>query len=188
MIATLRGEVSEKIGANIILDVAGVGYDLFVTSHDFGKATGMQKFYVYEHIREQSHDLFGFIDLAAKHLFELLLTVNGVGPKAAMAIMDLGAMGDVQTAIATGDTKFIQSASGVGKKVAERVVVDLKDKLGEGLDLSAAGLINPKGAGDEAAAALESLGFSREDAAKSLSGIDINLSTEERIKLALKKR
>ncbi len=188
MIATLTGEVSEKIGSILVLDVQGVGYGLLVTSHDFGASTiGKKcKVYVYEHIREQSHDLFGFLDIASQQLFELLLSVNGVGPKMALAVLDLGAMGDVQSAIARGDTKFIQAASGVGKKVAERIVVDLKDKLGEGVDLATVGLIHPKGASDEAVAALESLGFSREDAAKALSGIDVNLSTEERIKQALK--
>ena len=190
MIATLRGNVSEKIGASVVLDVGGVGYELFVASHDFGTAIEGKttKFYIYEHIREQAHDLYGFLELSSKNLFELLLSVNGVGPKMALAVLDLGAMGDVQSAIASGDTKFIQGANGVGKKVAERIVVDLKDKLGDGVSLSAAGILSPRGVGDEAAAALEALGFTREDANRALSSVDQTLPTEERIREALKRR
>ncbi len=185
MIATLQGEVSEKLGTSLVVDVGGVGYELSVTSHDFGTASGKQKFYVYEHIREQAHDLYGFLDIASKQLFELLLSVNGVGPKMALAVLDLGTMGSVQAAIGSGDTKFIQAASGVGKKVAERIVVDLKDKLGDGVSLSQAGILSPAGPGDEAVAALEALGFSREDANRALSGIDPSLPLEDRVKQAL---
>src|SRR5690606_30888539 len=93
MIATLTGVVSEKLGELVVLDVQGVGYGLIVTTADYGRAATGQaaKFYVYEHLRENMHDLFGFSELDAKKLFEQLLGVKNVGPKAAMAVLDIAA-------------------------------------------------------------------------------------------------
>lgn len=191
MIATLNGVVSEKLGSVVVLDVSGVGYGLLVTNEDSGRlVTGQKsKVYIHEHIREQSHDLFGFCRLDTLQLFELLLTVNGVGPKMALSVLSVGSSNDVRAAIATGDVKFIQQASGVGKRVAERIVVDLKDKVGlEGVDLAMTGLLQGTGTllKDEAVEALVSLGYSPQDAAVALNNIDPSLSTEDRIKLALK--
>jgi Holliday junction DNA helicase RuvA len=145
--------------------------------------------YVYEHIREQSHDLFGFVTLDTKQLFELLLGVNGVGPKMALSVMSIGTASDVRSAIATGDVKYIQAAQGVGKRVAERIVVELKDKVGlEGVDLASTGLLQGENVlmKDEAVEALVALGYSAQDAAVALQNVDADLPTEERIKLALK--
>jgi holliday junction DNA helicase RuvA len=190
MIATLTGIVAEKLGEQVVLDVGGVGYGLLVTNEDYGRlVTGQSsKVYIHEHIREQSHDLFGFCTLDTKQLFELLLGVNGVGPKMALSMLSIGNAGAVRTAIATGDVKFIQQANGVGKRVAERVVVDLKDKVGlEGVDLSTTGLLQGQNVllADEAVEALVSLGYSAQDACVALQGVDPSLSTEERIKQAL---
>lgn len=191
MIATLSGTVTERLGALVVLDVRGVGYGLQVTTEDFGRlATGQAaKLYVYEHIREQVHDLFGFVALDTKQLFEQLLEVNGVGPKMALNVLSIGNGSEVRIAIAGGDVKFIQQANGVGKRVAERIVVELKDKVGlEGVDLSTTGMLQGENLllKDEAVEALVSLGYSPQDAAQALHGIDPELSTEERIKLALK--
>src|SRR5262245_53910852 len=132
MIATLTGKVSEKLQEIVVLDVGGVGYGILVTAEDHGKLkTGDTiKLYVYEYIRESIHDLYGFLNLDTKYLFELLLGVNGVGPRMELNMLSIGNVPEVSKAIANGDVKFIQSANGVGKKVAERVVVDLKDKVG----------------------------------------------------------
>src|ERR1700722_6750960 len=138
MIAVLSGVVSEKLADMVVLDVHGVGYGLLIPAEDYGRlATGEPtKLYVYEHIREQSHDLFGFLQRDTKNLFEQLLDVNGVGPKGALSLLSIGSAQDVRQAIASGDLKFIQRANGVGKRVAERVVVELKDKVGlVGVDL-----------------------------------------------------
>lgn len=191
MIATLTGIVSEKLGDTVVLDVQGVGYGLFMTTEDFGRLpTGeTTKIYVYEHIREQAHDLFGFTALDTKKLFELLLGVNGVGPKMALSVLSIGTSGNVRTAIATGDVKYIQQAAGVGKRVAERIVVDLKDKVGlEGVELSTTGLLQGEQVlmQDEAVEALVSLGYSAQDASAALQHVDPALPTEARIKLALK--
>lgn len=189
MITTLSGTISEKIADTVVVDVRGVGYGLLVPAEDFGNlATGDPvKFYIYEHIRENSHDLFGFKYLDTKVLFEKLLDVNGVGPKMALNILSIGSVSQVLMAISSGDVKFLQSASGVGKRVAERVVVDLKDKVGLPSDAADALLSRPSiNTKDEAVQALTSLGYSSEDALFALASVDKDLPTSERVKQALK--
>lgn len=190
MIATLTGTISETVGDTTILDVDGVGYGVLLAVEDFGRLQRGQraKLYIYEHIREQSHDLFGFSSLDTKQLFEQLLGVNGVGPKMALNVLSVGTASEVRTAIAGGDTKFIQRASGVGKRVAERIVVELKDKVGlEGVELNATNLLYGTQAsnGDEAAQALIALGYSPQDATAALAQVPVDLPLEARIKQAL---
>lgn len=191
MIATLSGTIAEKLLDIVVLDVHGVGYGLFMTIEDYGVvAHGQQaKVYIHEHIREMSHDLFGFLSQDTQALFEQLLDVNGVGPKMALSVLNIGNASQVRTAIAGGDIKFIQRANGVGKRVAERIVVDLKDKVGlSGVDLSLTGILQGevRVTGDEAAEALVALGYTPQDAVKALQDVDASLSTEERVKLALR--
>lgn len=191
MIATLSGQVSEKFEDSIVIECGGVGYGLYVTHEDYGRLNNSEptKMYIYEHIREQQHDLFGFTQRQTQKLFMTLLGVNGVGPKMALNILSIGSTNDVRVAIATGDVKYIQQAQGVGKRVAERVVVELKDKVGlEGVDLGATGLLQSDGLlmHDEAVEALVSLGYAPQDAAKALQRVDVNLPTEERIRQALR--
>ena len=190
MIATLEGMVSEKLQDVVVLNANGVGYGVLVPAEDFSSLTSGEpaKLYIYEHIRENSHDLFGFCALDTKSLFEQLLTVNGVGPRMALNMLSIGSAGEVRQAIAGGDTKFIQQAPGVGKRVAERVVVDLKDKVGlVGTDLGAAGLLQSEATmiQDEAVEALMTLGYTAPDAVKALEGVDTSLPTAARIKQAL---
>lgn len=191
MIATLNGIVSEKLNDVVVLDVAGVGYGLLVPAGDYGILTTGEpaRLYVYEHIREQSHDLFGFLTRDTQSFFQQLLEVNGVGPKMALNMLSIGSTSEVRQAIAAGDVKFIQRANGVGKRVAERVVVELKDKVGlVGVDLASSGLLQGESSvsGDEAVEALTSLGYTVADAAKALANIDNTLPTEDRVKQALK--
>jgi Holliday junction DNA helicase RuvA len=189
MIATLEGQVGEKFAELVVLDVKGVGYGLNVTAEDFGKLTVGQpaKVYIYEYIREQAHDLYGFLLRDTQELFEQLLAVNGVGPKMALNVLSVGSSQAVRQAIASGDTKFIQQANGVGKRVAERVVVELKDKVGlVGVGLEATGLLQGENYSDEAIEALVALGYSAQDAAKALQSVDPKLDTETRVKQALK--
>jgi Holliday junction DNA helicase RuvA len=190
MIATLTGVVSEKLPELVVLDVAGVGYGLQVTAEDFGKlASGEQaKLYVYEHIREQAHDLFGFVQLDTKKLFEQLLGVKNVGPKVALAVLDIGTAPAVRGAIAAGDVKLLQGAKGVGKRAAEQIVVELRDKVGLAATEEAEGIVGRPGinAQDEAVEALMSLGYSPQDASLALKKVDANLPVEQRIREALK--
>lgn len=188
MIATLAGIVTEIIGEQMVLDVNGVGYGIAITFEDHGqlKNGGKVKLYIYEHIRENSHDLYGFCKADTKNLFEQLLDVNGVGPRMAVALLNLGSASEVRTAIAGGDTKFIQAASGVGKRVAERVVVDLKDKVGLVASDTDHIFASELAVKDEAVQGLLALGYSLQDAQQALAKVDKKLSTEDRIKKALK--
>lgn len=173
-----------------VLEVAGVGYGLRVTAEDFGRLhTGESaKVYVHEHIREQDYDLYGFISLDTKLLFEQLLGVKNVGPKVALAVLDIGTAPAVRGAIAAGDVKLLQSAKGVGKRAAEQIVVELRDKVGLAATEGAENIVGRPGVNtqDEAVEALVSLGYSPQDATLALKDIDASLPTEERIKRALK--
>ncbi len=191
MIAQLTGVVAEKTEDSIIVDVSGVGYGLYVSNEDYGRlgSGDLTKLYIYEHIREQSHDLFGFVTRDTKQLFVQLLGVTGIGPKMALSVLNIGNSSEVRRAIAGGDTKSIQKANGVGKRVAERIVVELKDKVGlEGVDLATTGLLQSDRAltADEAVEALVALGYSPQDAARALANVPADISTEERIRQALK--
>ena len=190
MIVTLNGVVSEKTADMVVLDVRGVGYGLHVTAEDFGRMQSDKptKVYVYEHIREQSYDLYGFVYSDTKRLFEQLLGVKNVGPKVALAVLDIGTAPAVRGAIAAGDVKLLQSAKGVGKRAAEQIVVELRDKVGLTSTEAAEALATRPGVNtqDEAVEALISLGYSPQDATTALKDIDVSLPVEERIKLALK--
>jgi Holliday junction DNA helicase RuvA len=188
MISTLRGKVSEKILDQVVVEAGGLGYGLLVTADDYGQLKPGQeaKLYIYEHIRENAHDLFGFLSQTTKSLFEQLLSVNGVGPKMALNMLSVGTPEEVRAA--SGDTKFIQAANGVGKRVAERVVVDLKDKVGLADTTNAEALFSgTAGASkDEAAQALIALGYTVADSLNALQDVDKKLPTQARVKQALK--
>ncbi len=192
MIAHIKGKIVEKFNNSVIVDVNGVGYEIALSTLDYDNMNldDEKKIYTYHKISETSEELYGFSTLAAKRIFELLISVNGIGPKAAIAIMSLGSPEEVRNAIANGDAGFIAKASGVGKKSAERVMVDLRDKVGLPSKYGKADIAGaPKMIeGDEAMDALMALGFTLKDATDALAGIDEKLSVEERIKQALKNR
>ncbi len=191
MIAHVFGKVAEKFNGSLVIDVHGVGYEVSVATNDFDAVILGQevKFYTYHHVREQSEELFGFSSLAAKKLFEMLITVQGVGPKAALAILSLGDAEQVRNAIANADSGFVQKATGVGKKTAERVVVDLSDKVGlpTHYGRTEAPLQTELNTSDEALEALMALGYTLADATKALENVDVNLPTAQRVTEALKK-
>lgn len=193
MIATLTGTVAEKLGELVVLEVQNVGYGLYMTTEDHGRLQvgDVAKVYIYEHIRENAHDFYAFSELDNKQLFEQLLEVNGVGPRMALNILSIGTAHEVRQAIAHGDTNYIQTAAGVGKRVAERVVVELKDKVGLAADdITGAAILQAKDIllKDEAVEALVSLGYAPHDAVKALQGVDAALPPEDRIKEALKSK
>ena len=191
MIAHVFGKVAEKFNGSLVIDVHGVGYEVSVATNDFDAVILDQevKFYTYHHVREQSEELFGFSSLAAKKLFEMLITVQGVGPKAALAILSLGDAEQVRNAIANADSSFVQKATGVGKKTAERVVVDLSDKVGlpTHYGRTEAPLQTELNTSDEALEALMALGYTLADATKALENVDVNLPTSQRVTEALKR-
>lgn len=190
MIAHVEGTVTEKLLSSVIVDVHGIGYEVNVAATDYDRAVLNEKvkFYTYHHVREQSEDLFGFSSLAAKRLFELLITVQGVGPKAAQSILSLDDSEVVRNAIANSDSAYIAKASGVGKRIAERVVVDLSDKVGLPLryDTNTSGLSQTINYADEALEALMALGYNLADATRALEGVPTDLSTADRVTQALK--
>jgi holliday junction DNA helicase RuvA len=190
MIAHVDGVVAEKFNTSLIIDVHGVGYEVAVAAGDYDRALLDEplKLYTYHHIREQSQELFGFSSLAAKKLFELLISVQGVGPKAALAILSLGESEDVRNAIASSDVAYITKATGVGKRTAERVAVDLSDKVGLAIrtNVTNRGESNQLRHADEALEALMALGYNLNDATQALEGVPTDISTGERVTLALK--
>lgn len=192
MIAHLFGKISEKFLDTLIIDVNGVGYEVSVSSLDSENVNldDDVKFYTYHQVRENAEELYGFSSLAAKKLFELLISVQGVGPKAAMNILSLAPPEDVRNAIANTDAGFVSKATGVGKKTAERVIVDLRDKVGTPTHYGATDTIAPTPAkeNDEALDALIALGFPLKEATLALDGIDPTLPTSERVRLALKQK
>lgn len=189
MIATLSGEVTEQLNNQVIIEINGIGYGVAVTVTDQAvlPAGTSAKLYIYENIKEDAHDLIGFTSLSTKQLFEQLLTVKNVGPKGALAVLDTGNETAVRAAIAGGDVKFLQTAKGVGKRAAEQIVVELRDKVGAPVGEAAEGLIHRGGVNlqDDAIQALMALGYSDFDAQAALMGIDPGLPLEERIKKAL---
>jgi len=185
MIACLTGTISEKDIDGVIINVNGVGYGVTITADDHSVLNKGEnaKLYIYEHIKEQAHDLFGFTSKQSKRFFEQLLGVNGVGPKMAVSLLSLGTVDSLANAIANEDAAYIKQANGVGKRVAERIVVELRDKVGVSGEYSPTKKVP---VGDEAVQGLIALGFTKQDAGVALSGIDNKLSTEDRIKEALK--
>lgn len=184
------GTVAEKFGNSIIVDVQGVGYEVQVAQPDSDAVSLDEpvKFFTYHHVREQSQDLFGFTSLATKKLFELLITVQGVGPKAALAILSIGGGEEARNAIAQSDSAYVARATGVGKKIAERVVVDLSDKVGLPVTINSsapAGGVGSIAGNDEALEALVALGYTLQDATSALEKIPKDIPTSERVRQAL---
>jgi Holliday junction DNA helicase RuvA len=183
MIGFVRGVVSDKSQDRVIIDVAGVGYEVLVTNLLFdelviGEETTLL---THDHIKESSRDLYGFRLSGEKELFEMLLSVSGIGPKGALAIMALGPHEQIRQAVASGNSAYLAGANGVGKKSAEKTCIELKDKVG---------VIGTKfvedDSSDDARQALMALGYSASQAVMALAKIDSKLSSEERVKLALK--
>ena len=192
MIAHVKGVLEEKFGNSVIVDVNGVGYEIVLSRPDFEFVNlgDKVKLYTYHRISENDESLFCFISLAAKKLFELLISVNGIGPKAPMSILSLASPEEVRNAIANADSTFVGKAAGVGRKSAERVIVDLSDKVGlpTHYGSSAVRFRNDKPKNDEALDALIALGFPLKEATAAIERVDPNLPVEQRIRLALRNK
>ena len=178
-----------------VVDCNGVGYGCRVTAYTAAqlKLDKPAKLYITESIREDAFDLYGFISREEQRCYELLTSVNGVGPKAAMAILSSGGPQNFTLAVMTGDEKLLTAAQGVGKKIAQRIILELKDKIGGGsmeLDFSGGPAVAAApAAGNNSAmanAALQELGYSPAQIAAALKGVDPNASTEEMIRYALR--
>ena len=178
-----------------VIDCNGVGYGCRVTSYTTAQLKQNQKakLFITESIREDAYDLYGFISREEQRCYELLPSVNGVGPKAAMAILSSGGPQNFTLAVMTGDEKMLTAAQGVGKKIAQRIILELKDKIGGGameLDFStgpaAAAPVQSSNAAALAHAALQELGYSPAEINAALKGVDASATTEEMVRHALR--
>jgi holliday junction DNA helicase RuvA len=187
VIARLRGTPVASTSEGLVLDVGGVGYLVAATPSAVRKATagGEVTVETYLHVREDALQLYGFADSGERELFVQLLTVNGIGPKVALAIVSGSPVEELRRAIVRGDYARFQAIPGIGRKTAERIVLELREKLGSDEIVVAAG--GDGNAHVVAREALVELGFSVVDAERALADTDPSLSPEERVRLALKK-
>ena len=195
MIYYVSGPVTILEPGMAVIDCAGVGYGCRITAYTAAqlKLNQNARLYVTESIREDAHDLYGFISREEQRCYELLTSVNGVGPKAAMAILSSGGPQNFTLAVMTGDEKMLTAAQGIGKKIAQRIILELKDKLGGSameLDFSTGpAAATPVQKGNNAAlahAALQELGYSAAEINAALKGVDPNASTEDMVRHALR--
>ena len=194
MLYYVSGPVSLLEPGLAVIDCNGVGYGCRVTAYTAGqlKLNQQAKLYITESIREDAFDLYGFISKEEQRCYELLTSVNGVGPKAAMSILAAGPQ-NFTLAVMTGDEKMLTAAQGIGKKIAQRIILELKDKIGGGnveLDFSTGPAVSaPVQQGGNvslARAALQELGYSPAEIQNALKGADPNASTEELVRHALR--
>ena len=193
MLYYVSGPVTVLEPGLAVIDCGGVGYGCRVTAYTAAqlKLNQPAKLYITESIREDAFDLYGFISREEQRCYELLTSVNGVGPKAAMAILAAGPQ-NFTLAVMTGDEKLLTAAQGVGKKTAQRIILELKDKIGGGsveLDFSGPSVSAPAAQGNNAAlaaAALQELGYTPAEVAAALKGVDPGATTEEMVRYALR--
>ena len=187
MIARLRGTVAARTGAGIVVDVGGVGYLVAATPRVHARVGEETTVETYLHVREDALQLYGFVSAEERELFELLLAVSGIGPKVALAIVSGSPADELRRAIVREDTARFQAIPGIGKKTAERIVLELKEKLAASVSIAPVG-----GGGDiddhvVARDALVELGYSLTDAERALSQTDASATPEERVRQALRK-
>jgi Holliday junction DNA helicase RuvA len=187
MIARLEGTISYNTDKYVIIDVSGVGYKVFLSTDAMMSINISDKyaFWIYTAVRENSIDLYGFPHIEELSFFELLLDVSGIGPKGALGILSMASVDTLTRAIATGDTGYLTKVSGIGKKTAEKIVIELRDKMKGrmGNDTSNSSLREES----DIIEALKSLGYSQNEARDALKNIPDEIkSTNARIKEALK--
>lgn len=187
MIAHLTGTIIQKTDKSLIISVGGVGYQVFVSTDILSRSPAIGEtieLSTYMSVRENAMDLFGFETIDEKHFFELLLSVSGIGPRSALSILSIAPMTTIKKAIGSGDTSYLTKVSGIGRKTAEKIVVELRDKL------SALGHNDESGSlrgESDIIEALQSLGYSLNDSRNAVKQVaDTTVGTNERIKEALK--
>lgn len=188
MIATLEGIVEFKAEKFVVVNIAGVGYKVFVGSDTHQKIPekgANVKFWTHHHVREDTAALYGFLNFAELDLFETLIGISGIGPKGALGILGVASTDTLKKAIAAGDTSYLTRVSGIGRKTAEKIVLELKEKMAGGKNM-----IDTPELKEEADAmeALIALGYSQREARDALAKVSAEItSVEKRVKEALKK-
>ncbi|MFY9243392.1 MAG: Holliday junction branch migration protein RuvA [Polaribacter sp.] len=191
MITQVRGRLVEKNPTEVVVDCNGVGYLLHISLNTFSALPSDENVVLYTHlsIREDAHTLFGFITKTEREVFKLLISVSGVGPSIARTMCSSMTSEEIQNAIASENVAVIQSVKGIGAKTAQRVIVDLKDKILKTFNIDEVSFTRNNTNKDEALSALEVLGFQRKQSEKIVNAIlreNADASVEKIIKLALK--
>ena len=191
MIHHLKGKLVEKNPTYVIIECAGVGYFVNISLHTFSKIPEGELLQLYTHLQEKedSHTLFGFAEKSEREIFRLLLSVSGIGSSTARTMLSSMSPAQIRDAIANGDVPAIQAIKGIGAKTAQRVILDLRDKVLKVYDIDELSITSNNTNKDEALSALEVLGFARRQAEKVVDKVisqDTSLSVENIIKLALK--
>ncbi|RCS28370.1 Holliday junction branch migration protein RuvA [Polaribacter sp. WD7] len=191
MITQIKGRLVEKNPTEVVIDCNGVGYLLHISLNTFSKLPDQEAILLYTHlsIREDAHTLYGFISKIEREVFKLLVSVSGVGPSIARTMLSSMTTDEIQNAIGSGNVALIQSVKGIGAKTAQRVIVDLKDKILKTHTVDEVSISASNTNKDEALSALEVLGFNKKQSEKVVSKILIEhpeATVEKLIKLALK--
>ncbi len=185
MIGSLKGKVTLRDGNHILVEVGGVGYRVLVPSKISSSASSDISLFTYTHVKEDALELFGFSEVGDLKLFENLISVSGVGPKTAMAIFSFSDRGDIVEAVLNSDVDFFTRIPRLGKKNAQKIIIELKSKLGDSSSLDLTG--SETAENEEILQVLESFGFSAKESRLALKNVDKNAkNSEEKIKQALK--
>jgi len=186
MIAKIKGKIAYSRDHYVVVDVDGVGYKVFVTDFAMGKIAGKEEIELYTHtyVREDTLSLYGFLTLDELEMFELLISISGIGPKAAIGILSIAEPKTIRAAVISGDSSILTRVSGVGKKTAERVILELKNRIAE-IPTEDQGVAR---ADSEAIEALVSLGYSATQAREALKSVPEKVKdVSERVREALKR-
>ncbi|HKJ06945.1 MAG TPA: Holliday junction branch migration protein RuvA [Flavobacteriaceae bacterium] len=192
MITHIRGKLIEKNPTFVVVESNGIGYLLHISLNTFSKITDSEAIFLHTHlqVKEDSHTLYGFISKIEREIFRLLISVSGVGPSIARTMLSSMTTDEIQQAIASGNVDVIQSVKGIGAKTAQRVLVDLKDKIAKTFVIDPNSEVLDNTNKNEALTALEVLGFNKKQAEKIIDKIlleNASTSVEDLIKQALKK-
>ncbi|MBS9460812.1 Holliday junction branch migration protein RuvA [Flagellimonas sp. 389] len=191
MITHLNGKLVEKNPTYIVVECGGIGYFVNISLHTFSQLKDQENIRLYTHlqVKEDSHTLFGFLEQSEREIFRLLISVSGIGSSTARTMLSSLSPVQIRDAIANGDVPAIQSIKGIGAKTAQRVILDLKDKILKVYDMGEVSHQSNNTSKEEALSALEVLGFVRRQSEKVVDKVlseDPSLSVEDTIKFALK--
>lgn len=191
MIGSIRGKITLQTDKFIILEASNIGYKINISGETLNKLTHLDKkqqvgeilLWTHTHVREDILDLYGFLEYKELEFFELLLTISGIGPKGALSILNAASTETLMSSIVRGDTGYLTKISGIGKKTAEKMILELKDKISKNSDI-----YQDKNTQEEldVLEALKSLGYSQNEAREALKQVEENLDTSKKIKEALK--
>lgn len=187
MIGSIRGKIILKKEKWLIIETAGVGYKINVSPDTVSKSKKVGEeaiLWIHTHVREDALDLYGFLEHSELEFFEMLISVSGIGPKGALTILGVTSIETLRKAIGTGDISYLTKISGIGKKTAEKILIELRDKVGDKMKAEQGG--NSLQGELDALEALKSLGFSQSEAREALKKVDPESNTNTKIKEALK--